>query len=97
MLDRQFWQEIEADRQRTLDKFFEDFRAKREDLPEACEVRFEITKCKKLRNPFRGIPAKFARYAKSKYPKSLTLNGLKQTVQKLTTGKWAEKVLRGEQ
>ncbi|MDP2749444.1 MAG: hypothetical protein Q8O89_01270 [Nanoarchaeota archaeon] len=97
MLDRQFWQEIEADRERTLDKFFEDFRAKREDLPEACEVRFEITKCKKLRNPFRGIPTKLAKYAKNKYPKSLTLNGFKQTAQKLITGKWAEKTLRGEQ
>lgn len=97
ILDRRFWRELEADRQRTLDKFFEDFRAKREDLPEACEVRFEITKCKKLRNPFRGIPTKFAKYAKSKYPKSLTLGGFKQTATKLITGSWAEKTLRGEQ
>lgn len=96
ILDNQFWQEIKADRERTLDKFFQDFREKREDLPEACEVRFEITKCKKLRNPFRGIPAKLAIYATKKYPKCLTLNKLKQTVQKLITGKWAEKTLRSE-
>ncbi len=97
MLDNQFWREIESDRQRTLDKFFQDFREKREDLPEACEVRFEISKCKKLRNPFRGIPAKLAKYAIKKYPKSITWNRFKQTAKKLITGKWAEKTFRGEQ
>ncbi len=95
-LDNQFWQEIKSDRQRTFDKFFQDFREKREDLPEACEVRFEITKCKKLRNPFRGIPTKLAKYAIKKYPKCLTLNKFKQTAEKLITGKWAKKTLRSE-
>lgn len=95
-LDRRFWREIEEDRRRALDQFFREFREKRENLPEACEVRFEITKCKKLRNPFRGIPAKFAKYARSKYPKRLTLSGLKATVTKLLTAKWAEKTLHSE-
>lgn len=95
-LDKRFWKEIEEDRQRTLDKAFKIYREKRENLPEACEVRFEIVKCKKLRNPFGGVPAKFAQYAKKKYPKSLTLGGLKATVTKLLTAKWAEKTLHIE-
>ena len=92
-LDRKFWREVKRDRQRQADRFFADFRKKRPDMPEKCEIRFEITKCRKLRNPFRGIPTKLAKYLKNKFPEILTLSGAKKTSFNLVSGKWVNGVI----
>lgn len=76
LLDKQMWREVERERERLTDGFFTQFRKDRMEMTDECIVRFDITSCKKLRNPIKGLPTALFRYARSKYPKALTLRGI---------------------
>ena len=90
LLNKSFWEEVERDRERTIDRFFNDFRSKRPKLSSNCEVRFDVSKCRRLRNPLRGAFGKSVEFGRSKFPEWLTLPNVFKTCYRLG-GKWRPK------